>query len=181
MCVCVCVCVCVWFVLRYGQKGSLSSHNSNVLTGLFHWLSPPPKKNTATSYKPPPPNSVAWASRYCSHPWLSTDPLTLPAISCIQEGNVSSQRPARWPGTSFTILCQWVSCCGWSLLHRWIAQLLLHLLSPSFSLPLLDGHWSQLADGVELFLNFVLLSYNLLLQQRLTFWIILFKLCSYSR
>ncbi len=112
------VCVCVWFVLRYGQKGSLSSHNSNVLTGLFHWLSPPPKKNTATSYKPPPPNGVAWASRYCFHPWLSTDPLTQPAISCIQEGNVSSQRPARWPGTSFTTLCQWVSCCVWSASDR---------------------------------------------------------------
>lgn len=33
---------------------------------------------------------------------------------------------------------------------------------PPFPLPLLDGHWSQLADGVVLCLNFVLLSYNLL-------------------
>lgn len=36
---------------------------------------------------------------------------------------------------------------------------------PPFPLPLLEGHWSQLADGVELCLNFVLLRYNLLQQK----------------
>jgi len=48
---------------------------------------------------------------------------------------------------------------------------------PPFSLSLLVGHWSQLADGVELCLNFVLLKYNLL-QQKETVWTILFKFFS---
>jgi len=56
------------------------------------------------------------------------------------------------------------------------SQPLSSTLTP-FSLSLLVGHWSQLADGVELCLNFVLLKYNLL-QQKETVWIILFKFCS---
>jgi len=89
--------------------------------------------------------------------------------------------------------CELIAACllTWDQLHdSFSIGLMLRLIAapqvnsspsppppPPFSLSLLVGHWSQLADGVELCLNFVLLKYNLL-QQKETVWIILFKFCS---
>lgn len=120
LCMCIGVCVCMWIsVHRYG----LSSRNSHVLTGLFHWPPPPPKRKT----DPPPLRAVrAWASRYCFPPRLSTDPLTCRLSAAHRRAmwdhsglptdlGPASQTALRgshgtiWPDTSDRLLHRWLS------------------------------------------------------------------------